>query len=313
MAQSAYLKSLDARLAAGAALLGREFRDRHLSHVRSRQSLDGGFGGRRGGPDPYYTDFGVRILDLLGAEDAEFAAAGSYLQNVHRPPCDIVDCFNMLNVRRILAQHRVEIQIDTAAIASALESARLSAGGFARKGGTQISAYNTFLGLLCLRMLGRDTSSLTQAAGALAGLRRADGGYGERPGRSPGQTNATAAVVASLTMIGAQDEIDNDAAIRFLCDMQATDGGLRAHKNAPGGDLLSTFTGMVTLFSTGALNGIDLPSAARFVKAVAVPEGGFRACPGDPEADIEYTYYGIGTAALLRLHVSEQRNAEEIP
>jgi len=88
MAQSAYLKSLDARLAAGAALLGREFCDRHLGYVRSRQLPDGGFRGRRGGTDPYYTDLGVRLLDLLGAEGAELAAAGSYLQNVDRPPDD---------------------------------------------------------------------------------------------------------------------------------------------------------------------------------------------------------------------------------
>jgi len=311
MVQSTFLKSLDETLAAGIASLTGQFAHRQLAYVRSRQSLDGGFAGRRGGSDPYYTDFAVRALGLAGSSDAELTAAASYVKDLSHTPKDVVECFNRLNIRRILADHGIGCELDETIIPAVLENQRLASGGFARLGGDGVSAYNTFLGLLCLDMLGKDTSLPPEAAAAPAGLRHSDGGYSDVAGESFGQTNATAAAITSLVIIGAADQIDADGTARFLAGMQAPDGGLRAHRNAPGGDLLSTFTGLVTLSLLEALDNTDLPAVGRFVKAAAAPGGGFCAGPGDREPDVEYTYYGIAIVALLRWHVARQQNAKE--
>jgi len=311
MVQSTFLETLDETLAAGSASLSGEFARMHLAYVRSRQSPDGGFAGRRGGSDPYYTDFALRVLGLLGSSGAELSAAARYAENLSRAPDNIVECFNRLNIARILAGHGIPCRPDETVIMAVLENHRLAWGGFTRAGGDAISVYNTFLALLCLQMLGKDASLPPEAAAETAGLKHSDGGYSDVAGESFGQTNATAAAVASLIIIGATDEIDADGTARFLASMQAPGGGLRTHKNAPGGDLLSTFTGLVTLSLLEALDRIDLPAVGRFVKAAAAPGGGFCACPGDREPDVEYTYYGIATVALLRSHVARQQNAKE--
>ncbi|NQT21418.1 MAG: hypothetical protein HQ592_17055 [Planctomycetes bacterium] len=306
MMQSLFLTLLDESLEAGCELFGDVFARRHLAYVRSKQLPNGGFAGRMGGADPYYTDFAVRTLGMLDAWCEELELAANYLHNLNSRPKDITDCFNRLNIVRVLGRHAVECEINTSLISDALEEQRLPSRGFGRKGSKHISAYNTFLGMLCVEMLGENVTTTPNAATELAGLKCSDAGYCDVPGESAGQTNATAAALAFLWLTWSFLEID-DATLWFLSTMQASDGGLRAHAAAPEGDLLSTFTGLVTLSNFNALDRIDLPAVGRFIKSTAAPGGGFSACCSDPEPDVEYTYYGLGTAALLRLHVAQNR------
>ena len=50
-----------------------EFARRQVAYVASRQRDDGGFPGRDGGSDIYYTDFALRILDLLDPDHPALA------------------------------------------------------------------------------------------------------------------------------------------------------------------------------------------------------------------------------------------------
>ena len=58
------------------------------------QRPDGGFAGRQGGSDPYYTDFALRTLAWLAPGHAAFDRAADYLAAWTCPPRDVVECFN---------------------------------------------------------------------------------------------------------------------------------------------------------------------------------------------------------------------------
>ncbi|MEZ6065990.1 MAG: prenyltransferase/squalene oxidase repeat-containing protein [Planctomycetaceae bacterium] len=65
-----YLVRLHQRLAAGLSGMAEERAERHRCFVLSQQQADGGFCGREGGSDLYYSAFAVRSLALLGGLDS---------------------------------------------------------------------------------------------------------------------------------------------------------------------------------------------------------------------------------------------------
>ena len=68
-----YLANLTLRLAAGAAELPEEVRARHAAYVTDSQRDDGGFAGRQGPGDLYYTSFALRTLAMLNVLDEQTA------------------------------------------------------------------------------------------------------------------------------------------------------------------------------------------------------------------------------------------------
>jgi geranylgeranyl transferase type-2 subunit beta len=295
MMSSPYLDMLDELLRPGIAGLSEQFTTTQVRFVTSRQQPDGGFAGRQGPSDLYYTDFALRTLAWLSPHHDAFDRAAAYLSCAASPPRNIVECFSLLSIGRLLQRHAT----DPAVLIAWLRDRRLSGGGFARFDDGRVSAYHTFLASLCFQLLGADMPAIEDAVRAIGSLKRADGGYAEMPDQATSQTNATAAAVAFLLMHNALPSETADTA-GFLAAMQTTDGGWKAHAAAQRGDLLSTFTGLLTLSGLAGLDGIDLPAAARFLHRSAHPDGGFLACEGDDSPDVEYTYYGIGTLALLQ-------------
>ena len=61
-----YLVRLAERLANGLSNMEESRRERHRAFILSCQQDDGGFGGREGDSDLYYTSFAVRALSMLG-------------------------------------------------------------------------------------------------------------------------------------------------------------------------------------------------------------------------------------------------------
>jgi geranylgeranyl transferase type-2 subunit beta len=270
---SAYLATLDALLAAGLAAVPRSFLDRQARFIEGLQGIDGGFRGRRGDSDLYYTDFAVRVLVLCAPDCPALARVPAYLDALP-PSRDIIQAFNWLNVARLLRRPLPEIDL---AVLPPPDG-----------------AYRTFLMALCRDLLGQPVPD----PDALLVLRRDDGGFSERPGERQGQTNATAAALGALTVWGISP-VDVPAALRCVAGMQAADGGLRAHAGIGDGDLLSTFTGLLTLSGLGDARAVRLGDLGRFVQRLAALNGGFRAALVDDSPDAEYTYYGLGTLALL--------------
>ena len=224
------------------------------------------------------------------------------------PPLDIVTCFNLLHLRRLLGHCHRALTLELPPIMLGLEAHRSAEGGFAREPGGASSAYMTFLAALCCEMLDLAFPAAEQAVAALRKLQCVDGGFSNAPDEQfsqSGQTNATAASLAFFVMRDVLTAEAADPAITFLLTMQNADGGWRAHPDAPFSDLLSTFTACMTLSVLDALPRANLPALARFLRQLAAPAGGFNAGLLDDEPDIEYSYYGIGTLALLRLQVKD--------
>src|SRR6266849_7483950 len=92
-----YLAQLTARLCEGIARRPEAFRNRHGAYLRALQNPDGGFSGREGGSDLYYTGFALRGLAVLGALSPEVAEqAAGYLRARLREPASVVDFFSLL-------------------------------------------------------------------------------------------------------------------------------------------------------------------------------------------------------------------------
>lgn len=297
-----FLNALDGALGMGVSALGQAFKT-HVSQFAAAQHTDeGGYRGRMGKSDLYYTDFGLRITSLLTVNPDSLASASRWVSSYSNPR-NVMECFNYLNIRRILSASGYSLPVDVDGLLAVLHRQQLPSGGYRRPGGTEISAYHTFMAALCFEIMDMELPESSKAAFALQGLRRPDGGYCETSGEPFSQTNATAAAAACLTMCGAMTAGDAASTVGYISQMQTTTGGLLAHQAAQEADLLSTFTGMVCLFGIDDLNRLNLPSAARFIQSLLDNEGGFRASPSDNEPDVEYTYYGLGSLALLRVHM----------
>ena len=317
---TSYLSRLAERLRSGLAAVARAFRRRQAEYLRGVQNADGGFAGRRGPSDVYYTVFALRAADMLDVRAADFwRHAAAFVRKNSTEPSDVTDCVSLLAARDLLARHRQTLWCETCAperidtVRATLERFRLPLGGFARAAGGEISLYHTFLAGLCFELLGESTPD-GEATGALARSRQlSDGGFADLGRVERSGTNQTAAALGVLRLVGALGESGAAAAAGYLVEMQRPDGGFAAHAEAPMSDLMSTFTALETLVHLGRIRDVRLSDVGRYVKSLAAPGGGFAATTGDDAIDVEYTYYGLGTLALLAAQVAGGRAARPSP
>ena len=306
-----YLGQLTSRLAEGLSRLPRSFFDTHAAYLRALQNSDGGFSGRDGGSDLYYTGFALRGLAVLDALSPEICERVTHFlrQSLHRH-ASVVDFFSLLYACLLIQMHGgPDVLADSPPdwpdrVASLLETFRTRDGGFAKTaGGPSGSTYHTFLVALCYQLLNREVPASASIDAFLASRRREDGGYVEIGPMKRSGTNPTAAGIGVRQILDAQagkDRSEPDNAVaEFLTAMQNAEGGFQANARAPLADLLSTFTGVWTLERLGALERIDQSAALEYVQSLELPSGGFRAGLWDDRADVEYTFYGLGALALL--------------
>ncbi len=306
-AMPTYLEDLTIRLTTGIAGLPDEVRSRHAEYLKAAQREDGGFAGREGESDVYYTSFGLRGMAVLGelyGPPAEKAA--EYLKARMSGRESIVDFFSLIYSASLLdVSAGIDIFKDAVddwrdAVAGLMEKLRREDGGYAKgTEGTASSTYHTFLVLLCLQLIQRDVPRPDEIVRFLLSQRSDEGGFREIRASKRAGTNPTAAAIAALRLLDALDADTGENTIDFLCDMQTDEGGLRANTRIPIADLLSTFTGALTLLDLGALNDIDTAAALRFAQSLELPHGGFHGAAWDPACDVEYTFYGLGCLAFL--------------
>ncbi len=305
-----HLAELEALLARGASRWSPAFRRGHAAYLESLIQPDGGFRGRAGESDLYYTSFALRGLDLLGADDSPaWPRAAEYLAELVRASAagrsgaarDIIECFCLLHAAGLLARRGLarwtngDFQSCERHCAEVLRACETPNGAWARRPGGPASLHHTFLAAQCRRLLRAPADA--RAAAALPPACD-DGGFSDLGASPRGETNPTAA--AALLMLAADAAEERlRAAGDFLLHMQRPEGGFAAHADAPLADLLSTFTAMVALAALGRLREAQLGDLGRFTAGLRAPGGGFRGAALHDEPDAEYTFYGLAAVALL--------------
>ena len=309
MAHTSYLVDLHVTLTHGLHRFGRAFRQLQAEHVLGQQAPCGGFGGRGGAPDLYYTGFGLRVMHVLGVTDSgAWQRAGRFL-DAQQTWHSVVDALSLVEAVDLVCGVLPDPPFDRDRLVrrarDVLAACRQPSGGYGAEPGMGDSVYQTFLAVACLELLGEATQPidlwLELWLDALTGCQGDDGAFADQAD-APGGTNPTAAALVLLIRSGNGGVDVAHRAVHYLYARQAPDGGFGAHAGAPGSDLLSTFTALAALASADRLDGARLADAARFVRTLAARDGGFRACACDHGADVEYTYYGLGTLGLLGAH-----------
>lgn len=303
-----YLLRLADRVATGLSHLNTDRIERHRNFLRTQQMPDGGFRGREGESDLYYTGFALRALAVTGGpEAAEAEKTGRWLAGFDVTDLNVIDTLSWLYSAVVVQASgaddpTAELPPDFAdRIIEKLELLRCEDGGYAKaEGGASGSTYHSFLAALTYELLGRSVPRPNRLTQFLYDRQRDDGGFVEiAPMRRSG-TNPTAAAVALLQ---SRNAVDSDLAADiagFLTDVVSTEGGFQANTRIPFADGLSTFTGLLTAQDISCPDIIPAWRIRTWVEnCIELPDGGFRGAAWDQQADTEYTFYGLGILGLL--------------
>ena len=310
---SVYLQQLTVRLAMGVGQLPEARRQLHTKYFLDAQRDDGGFAGRMGGSDLYYTSFGLRALSILGELYGPVAeSAATFLRKEMKSHQTIVDFFSLFYAANLL---KVSAGIDVFAdsdvdwqtnVADFLQTLRREDGGYSKAPeGHAGSTYHTFLVVLVMQLLERPLPHAEDVVRFLKSQQDPEGGWREIRVSKRAGTNPTAAAVATLNILKEQTgaaAIDHDLkelTLDYLCEMQTDEGGIRANTRIPIADLLSSFTGGLTLMDLDSFSELDVDLFAKYVDSLQLESGGFQAALWDDAHDVEYSFYGLGCLALL--------------
>jgi geranylgeranyl transferase type-2 subunit beta len=308
MTPEPYLERLTARLVDGLDQMPAAFRAKHAAWLRANQNPDGGFSGREGGSDLYYTGFALRGLAVLqGLTPETCERCAGFLRHKLNESASVIDLFSLL-VSCFLVQvgGGPDVLADSPQnwpdrVAAALESFRAPDGGYAKTAGAASgSTYHSFLVALALQLLDRSIPRVETLVDFVKSRRREDGGYVEATAMRRSGTNPTAAGVGVLQITGVLEDDARQAVTRFLLTLPSEfEGGFRANDRIPTADLLSTFTATWTLAQLGALEQVDAHSIGSYAEALESKGGGFRGGLWDNATDVEYTFYGLGVMGLF--------------
>lgn len=305
-----YLTRLTLRLLEGIERLPTAQRERNVNYLREAQNPDGGFSGREGGSDLYYTGFALRSLAVLQALDEKVCGnAADFLRTKMTGSAGVVDFFSLVvSCYLVPLGGGPDVLADAPPdwrdrVAATLESFRSPDGGYGKTPAAPYgSTYTSFLVTLCLQLLGRPNPEPEKLGAFVKSRRRPDGGYVEISAMKRSGTNPTAAGVGLLQILGELDDTAKAETANFLAALPSPfEGGLRANDRIPAADLLSTFTGGWTLDQLGFANKLDWEAVQRYAEECERPIGGFRGGLWDEQTDVEYTFYGLGTLALAAL------------
>ncbi|MBD3672155.1 MAG: terpene cyclase/mutase family protein [Planctomycetaceae bacterium] len=313
MPDTPFLIQLANRLTEGLQNLTESRRERHRNFVLSQQMPDGGFRGREGDSDLYYTAFAVRCLGLTGElTDRDAESLTHYMQSLDWRKLGTIDLLNYvysaLAIQTFTGLDLFAREPSTwpLELTHKLEEVRVADGGYAKTSeGAMGSTYHSFLTVLTYELLGLSIPQPNRLIQFFYDRQRDDGGFVEIAPMKTSGTNPTAAAATALRILGGMDDELKEDIKLFLRECRSGDGGFLANTRIPVADGLSTFTGLLTLIDLG----IDYESLIprhqilQFVshpeEGLELPTGGFRGAIWDSQADTEYTFYGLGILGLV--------------
>lgn len=262
-----------------------------LDFVSGCRTAEGGFAGRSGQVDLYYTVFGLASTQALGGV-VDVAGLGRYLESfrggrsldfLHR--CCLARCLASLP-GGVSSSGRAEL-------VGLIRSHRGQDGGFLPEPGRDErgTVMGAFFGAGALEDLGETMDDPSGLVRSVRACRCVGGGYGNDPALPVPTVPTTAAAIAVLESLG--ERVDEES-LDWLAGRQAGDGGLRAAEVVPLSDLLSTAVGFYTLRRQDwPLKDRQAEAAGQFVASLRDEQGGYAGSEADPVPDCEYVYYAL--------------------
>lgn len=267
--------------------------------IASQQNPDGGFAGKEGKSDLYYTLFGLMCAAVLNLK-IDLNAVQRYLNEQENSPQDLVHLSALIRAR--LALKLLSIPDNLRMLVSNINPLRRFYVDNRSRERLKIyltspdpdrfphqdpnCPYSLLLAVGAAQDCGMDFDAgefLTR----LTPYRTPDGAWSNLKNSASGSLNATiAAIQVKRQLTGTTDP----ETLRWLRTQQNSDGGFRAVPNAPSGDLLSTATALFAL-----RQGKTAPAYVTndFIRSLWHPNGGFCATVTDNQPDCEYTFYGL--------------------
>jgi len=303
-----YLIQLADRVAKGLKRISADRIARHRGFLLSQQTDSGGFKGREGDADLYYTGFAVRALAVSGGMDVACSrGVAEYLRTIDPMTLGVIDLLSWLYSALVVQTSDGtdllrELPHDfVPRVMAGIENNRTSDGGYAKSNeGALGSTYQSFMVALTYELLGQKLPRRNAMVQFLFDRQRDDGGFVEIAPMKRSGTNPTAAAVALLRQLNAIESDIADDVLGFLTDVVSTEGGFQANTRIPFADGLSTFTGLLTAHDLGRRDLMPPDKILDWVtNSLELPTGGFRGASWDQQADVEYSFYGLGILGLL--------------
>lgn len=254
--------------------------------IRVQQLPGGGFPGRGGQPDIYYTQFALQSLVAL---DAHQPMPAPFVEQTFHDLAQL-DLVHSASLAIAAALTTPATAPQRQALLRHIESFRAADGSWATLPGADFgSPYGTFLAIQALEALGIPTPNLP----VFTGCECSHGGYVNQPGSPETSATVTATAAAVACLWTAHREIPS-ATARWLTDLFTPNiGGFRVAPNIAVPDLLSTAVALFALDLTGAdLTPFREPTLS-LIESLWEDSGGFCGHPADPEPDLEYTWYAL--------------------
>lgn len=264
--------------------------------LRGHLDEDGGFQGRDGQSDLYYTVFGLEASIGLDARIPYERVADYLLSFEAGQLLDLVHLACLVRCRANMADHDGK-PLDRAmcdAMTARLMQFRCADGGFHTSAGAERGhIYGSFLALGICQDLQIDALDPETLVASVEALRMPDGGYSNEPTMNVSATSATAAAITILYYL--QRPI-RQSAVQWLADRAAPSGGfvpLPLDTDLAVPDLLSTATALHALTLTNISLDVIREQNLDYLDALWNARGGFQGHPADDVLDCEYTYYGL--------------------
>jgi prenyltransferase beta subunit len=263
---------------------------------------DGGFAGRDGRSDLYYTVFGLeaslalnvalsreRIAEYLGC-----FGAGESLDLVH------LACLVRCRANVCDAGGKAMDDQTRQAVMEHLQQYRAGDGGFSTAAHAERgNAYGSLLAVGMYQDLGATCPDPDGLIESVNSLRMPDAGCSNE---STVPASATTATAAALSILHYSNRPVPQSAIRWLLDQAHPLGGFSAIRLAQGlvvPDLLSTATALHALSLAGVSMEGTKDKHLDYLDTLWSTQGGFRGHWADETVDCEYTYYGLLSLGCL--------------
>jgi prenyltransferase beta subunit len=273
----------------------REFFCRHLND-------DGGFAGRDGRSDLYYTVFGLEASIALDARIA-YDRVANYLDSFQMgQTLDLVHLACLVRCRANMADHggKAIDHSEREAMTVRLMHFQADDGGFSNTPDAERgTVYGSFLALGICQDLQVDALDPERLLASVDSLAMPDGGYSNEPTM---KASATAPTAAAITILHYLQRPIPEAAVQWLGAQAAPSGGFAALQlpiDLAVSDLLSTATALHALALLGVPLKIVREANLDYLDSLWNTHGGFHGHLADDALDCEYTYYGLLTLGDL--------------